>query len=64
MTQEIYKLPFDEKLELQRLLEQNIIEERRNEIYDTYLDSKKLIAEGKANYSSDISELKKMLEAE
>ena len=62
ITEEVQEMPFEEKVELQRLLEKYIIEERRQEIYETYKDSKRLVAEGKVKYSSDINELKKMLE--
>jgi hypothetical protein len=62
ITKEVQEMPFDEKIQLQYLLEQYIIEERRNEIYKTYQNAKELAAEGKLKYSSDIGELRKMLD--
>ncbi len=55
----IIKLPLEEKEEIKEMLEKNIIEERRQEIYKNYKKSKK---EGKLKFSSDINKLRKMLE--
>jgi hypothetical protein len=49
------------KIDLQRLLDKYIIEERRQEIYETYQDSIKLISEGKLHFSFDLNELKRMI---
>ncbi len=58
----ITNLPLEEKEEIKDILEKNIIEERRREIYKNYKKSKKEVKEGKLKFSSNINELKKMLE--
>ncbi len=57
----IYNLPLDDRLELKNLLEHNITDERRNEIFANYKSTKKAEKEGKPKSSSSIKELKKML---
>ncbi|MFN5539429.1 MAG: hypothetical protein ACK481_05150 [Candidatus Melainabacteria bacterium] len=57
----IYSLPVAEKLELQNLLEHNIADTRRNEIYANYRISCKEHEEGKLKFSSDIDKLKKRI---
>lgn len=54
----------EEKEELKFLLERELIEERREEIYQNHRRSLKELKGGKAKFSSSISELKKMLDAE
>ena len=39
LTQEVQELPFEEKLELQQLLEKYIVEERLGEINEIYQNS-------------------------
>jgi len=56
-----YSLPISGKLELKKLLEFNIIEERRNEIAQDYKQSKDDLKNNKLTFSDDINELKKML---
>ena len=58
----IIKLPLEEKEEIKEILEKNIIEERRQEIYKNYKKSKKEEKDGKLKFSSDINKLRKMLE--
>ena len=57
----IYKLPLNERVELQSLLEHNIADTRRNEIALHYKKSAEEHKAGKLKFSSDIQELKKMI---
>ena len=54
----IYKLSLEEKLELKVLLEHNISNSRREEIYLNFRKALKEEKEEKLEYSSDINELK------
>ena len=56
-----YSLPISGKLELKKLLEYNIVEERRNEIAKDFRQSKEDLRNGKLKFSDDIEVLKKML---
>jgi len=58
----IIKLPLEEKEEIKEILEKNIIEERRQEIYRNYKKSRKEEKAGKLKFSSNINKLKQMLE--
>jgi hypothetical protein len=64
VVETIKNLSFEEKQELHTLLAQYIREERRNEIYQNYLDSKQEVEKGKLEFSSDINRLKELLEEE
>jgi hypothetical protein len=61
IVDEIYSLPLEDKQALLNLLERNIAEERRNEIYTNYLSAKDEENKGKLSFSSDINKLKKSL---
>ena len=61
IVDEIYSLPLEDKQALLNLLERNIAEERRNEIYTNYLSAKDEETKGKLSFSSDINKLKKSL---
>jgi hypothetical protein len=61
IVDEIYGLPLEDKQALLNLLEHNIAEERRNEIYTNYLSAKDEETKGKLSFSSDINKLKKLL---
>ncbi len=61
LVEEIQNLPLEDKQELLVLLEKSIAEERRDEIFNNYLNTKKEETEGKLVFSSDIKQLKKML---
>lgn len=58
----IKNLSLEEKQEIQALLSQYLREERREEIYNNY--QKSIIEEqkGKLNFSSNIDELKQLIE--
>ncbi len=57
----MYNLQLNDKLELKKLLEQNIGEERRLEIFGNFQTAKDELSKGELIFSSDISKLKKML---
>ena len=61
IVEDIYSLPLEDKQALLNLLEHNIAEERRNEIYNNYLSAKDEETKGKLSFSSDINKLKKLL---
>lgn len=61
VVEKMYSLPLEEKLELKNLLENNISDERRNEIVVSYKKSKEEHQAGKLKFSSKHDELKKML---
>jgi hypothetical protein len=61
MVDKIYSLPLDEKMELKNLLEHNISEERRNEIVANFKKAREEHQSGNLKFSSELSELKKML---
>ena len=62
VVENIKRLSFEEKQEIQALLSQYLREERRDEIYDNY--KKSLIEEqnNELNFSSNIDELKHLME--
>ena len=61
IVEDIKKLSFSEKEELQLLLEKYLIEARRDEIHSNFEESKSEYKKGKTKFSSDISKLKKSL---
>lgn len=61
VVQTVYDLPLDEKMELKTLLEQNIADSRRSEVFDNYLKSLDEFNSGDMAFSSDINELKRIL---
>jgi hypothetical protein len=50
-----------EKEELQDLIEKYLIEERRHDIHDNYVQSKRELDSGKLEFSSNTGKLKRML---
>jgi len=61
IVQTLYSLPLEEKEELKNLLEHNIIESRREEMKQHFKSSQAEQKSGQMKFSSDLSELKKML---
>ncbi|CAG0939807.1 hypothetical protein BROC_00802 [Candidatus Brocadiaceae bacterium] len=61
LVEEVKKLSVEEKEELKFLIEKYLIEERREEIFKNYQESKKEIKEEQLEFSSDIKRLKEML---
>ncbi len=57
----VRNLSFSEKLEIKTVVENSIIEEKREKIHRNYLKSKKSYKENKLEFSSDIETLKKMM---
>lgn len=61
IVETIYNLPLDEKQELKNLLEHNIADSRRDEIFLNYKNVQTEYKAGKLKFSSSMKELKKML---
>ncbi len=61
VVEDVKQLSFDEKQELKDLIEAYLIEERREEILSNCRESLKELQSGKLKFSSDINELKAML---
>jgi hypothetical protein len=62
VVEAVKNLSGEEKEELKYLVEQYLREEKREEIYQNYLSSKKKEQEGKLHFSDDIDELMDSLE--
>lgn len=62
LVNNVRDLSLPEKLEIKNILEKAIIEEERNTIHSSYLKSKKEYKDNKLQFSSDINELKKMID--
>jgi len=61
LVDSLYGLPLSDKQEVIKLLEKNIAEERRNEIFKNYQVNKEEHKQGRLKFSEDITTLKKML---
>ena len=61
IVEEVKALSIQEKQELQVLLEKYLIEERREEIYQSHIHSLNELEDGEAKFSSDTDELKGLL---
>ena len=61
LVEEIKALPLQDKEELQGLIEKYLVEERREEIYQNYMQSMAELNEGKVEFSSDAGNLKGLL---
>ncbi len=57
----IYNLPVNDKIELKNLLEHNIADARRDEIFANYQQAKAEHEAGKLTFSADINKLMKTL---
>ena len=62
VVETIKNLSFTEKQELQALLAQYLREERREEIYSNYQNSRLEEQREELNFSSNIDELKQLIE--
>ncbi len=62
VVEAIKSLSADEKHEIQLLLQQYLREERRDEIYENFSAAKKKQQKGELKFSSNILELKQLLE--
>lgn len=61
LIEEVKRLSTEEKEELKFLIEKYLIEERREDIFKNYQESKKEIEEGRLEFSNDIERLKEIL---
>ena len=61
LVEEVKALSVQEKQELQGLIEKYLIEERREEIHENYLQSQTELNKGEIAFSSDTDALKEML---
>ncbi len=61
LVEEVKRLSTEEKEELKLLIEKYLIEERREEIFNNYRESKREIEEGGLEFSNDTKRLKEML---
>ena len=59
---EISDLSLDEKMMVENVLYKRIVVERREEIHNNYLKSKREYKGNKLKFSSNIDELKKMID--
>ena len=57
----VYNLPLEERVALKNLLENNIADERREEMAESFKNARKQEAEGQLHFSSDLKVIKKML---
>ncbi len=62
VVEAIKTLSLEEKEEIQTLLAQYLREEKREEIYQNYIEAKQQEKEGKLYFTSDIDELMESLE--
>lgn len=62
VVEAIKSLSADEKYAIQLLLKQYLREERRNEIYENFSAAQAEQQKGELKFSSDITELKQLLE--
>ena len=62
VVEEIKKMSYEDKEELKFLIERYLIEERREEIYQNYHESLKELRGKKIKFSSDINQLKELIE--
>jgi CRISPR/Cas system-associated protein Cas5 (RAMP superfamily) len=61
VVETIKNLSFEEKQEVQSLLAQYLREEKREEIYDNYQQSRLEEQSGKLKFSSNLHELKQLI---
>ena len=61
IVEEIKALSTPEKQELHELIEKYLIEERREEIYQSYIRSQSEIENNQAEFTSDMGRLKEIL---
>lgn len=61
IVEDVQKLSKEEQEELYVLLEKYLVEARREEIRQNFLESKKRLQSGELNFSNDVGELRKSL---
>jgi hypothetical protein len=62
IVEDVQNLSTEEKEELRALLENYLVEARREEVYKDYLDSRKRVQRAELDFSSDVEHLRKTLE--
>ncbi len=62
VVETIKSLSFEEKQEIQTLLAQYLREERREEIYSNFQESRLEEQNGELNFTSTLNELKQLIE--
>jgi hypothetical protein len=62
LVNNLRSLSLTEKLEIKNIVEKSIIEEQRDEIHASYLESKQEHKENKLEFSDDINQLRKMID--
>ena len=62
IVEKVFNLPLDAKEELKSLLDHNIADTRRDEIFENYKQAEAEHKAGKLKFSSDTDELMSMLE--
>jgi hypothetical protein len=62
LIDEVQRLSFEEKEELQNLVTMYVIQERRKHFYETYTESQKEERDNTLEFFSDISKLRQMLD--
>lgn len=61
IVEEVKQLTIEEKLELKHLLDNYLVDERRDEILKNYQESRMENEEGRLPFSSNLNELEAML---
>ena len=61
IVEAVYDLPLQERVELKTLLEHNIADAKRDELFKNYKTSQKELKENRLRFSSQMADLKKML---
>ena len=62
LVEEVKRLSGEEKEDLKYILEQYILEERRNQIHRSYRESLKELRTGALEFSADAEKLRRMME--
>jgi hypothetical protein len=62
LVDNVRNLTLPEKIEIKSILEKAIIDEERNKIYESFLESKKEHEENKLKFSGDINILRGMID--
>ncbi len=62
VVEEIQNLPIEDQLALRDLLDKYLIESRRGEMFQNYLEAKELVRRGELKFTNDVDELRRSLE--
>lgn len=61
IVEKVYDMPLEDKLELKNLLDHNISELRRDEVFNNAKNTQIEFKSGKMKFSSNIKELRKLI---